>query len=101
MSLDHDNPSLLAQFLAAVMTVLAAVGGYISSLVISNTKKLYAMEQKVIDRDETMIRLHGEILSRQLEIIHRLDVVEDRLRKLDISVALLTYNHKGESDASQ
>lgn len=102
----EGNPSLLAQLLAAVVTILAAVGGYISSLVITNTKKIYGMEalvgtaegntkkiysmdQNMTDLRDTINRLHSEEISRHEGIISRLSAIEERLRHIEMTAVQL------------
>lgn len=71
----HD-PSFLAQGLAAVMTLFAAIGGFIGSQVWSNTKKLYASDQRTQDMSATLARMHAENLAGHADIIRRLERLE-------------------------
>jgi hypothetical protein len=83
---DGGGDSLLAQLLAAVVTILAAIGGYISSQVLGHSREIATMRQNLADLRETIARLHSEAMSRHGEVVRRLEVIEHGVTSLSLKV---------------
>jgi hypothetical protein len=79
--MNGGGDSLLAQLLAAVVTILSAIGGYISSQVLGHSRELATLRQNLSDLRETT-----EAMGRHGEVVRRLESIEHGLASLSLKV---------------